>query len=74
VVDTDHPAETAETSHAHAANLRVGLVRLAVAVRVTFYAGERLTALLRRARIERSRAKAEYPITENDPVGCTVVF
>jgi hypothetical protein len=44
------------------------------AVLVTFYAGERVTALLRKARIERRRVDADYPITANDPTGRTVIF
>lgn len=40
---------------------------------VIFYTGERVTALVRKARIERRRAKADYPITGNDPVGRIVV-
>lgn len=40
---------------------------------VSLYGGERLTAWVRRARIERRRAKAEYPITGNDPVGRVVI-
>lgn len=40
---------------------------------VAFYAGERITALVRNARIEKRRAKAEYPITANDPVGRIIV-
>ena len=46
---------------------------VAAAALVAYYGGERLTALVRRARIERRRAKAEYPITGNDPVGRIVV-
>lgn len=40
---------------------------------VAFYAGERVTALVRKATIERRRAKAEYPITGNDPMGRIIV-
>jgi hypothetical protein len=43
------------------------------AVLVTIYAGERSAALLRRVRIEQRRAKAEYPVTGNDPVGRIIV-
>jgi hypothetical protein len=43
------------------------------AVLVTFYGGERASALLRRARFESRRAKAQYPLNDNDPVGRTVV-
>ena len=60
--------------HSHVAEeAAVGFV-LAGAAIVTLYVGERVTALWRRARIDRRRAKAEYPITENDPVGRTIVF
>ena len=38
-------------------------------VLVSFYLIERTAAHLRKARIDVRRAKAEYPITENDPVG-----
>lgn len=50
----------------------MGFVVLGAAL-VTFYAAERVASLLRKARIERRRAKADYPITENDPVGRTIV-
>lgn len=50
----------------------MGFVMLGV-VLVTIYGGERLTARWRRARLETRRAKAEYPITENDPVNRTIV-
>lgn len=50
----------------------MGIV-LAGAALVAFYAGERVISFVRRARIETRRAAAEYPITENDPVGRIIV-
>jgi hypothetical protein len=50
----------------------MGLVVLG-GVLIAFYAGERATALWRKARIERRRAGADYPITGNDPVGRIIV-
>jgi hypothetical protein len=44
-----------------------------VAFLVTLFVGERVTWWVRKARIESRRAKAEYPITQNDPVGRIVV-
>lgn len=41
---------------------------------VFLFAAERVTAWVRKARIEKRRAAAEYPITGNDPVGRTVIF
>jgi hypothetical protein len=41
---------------------------------VFLYTTERLTAWMRKARIEKRRAQAAYPITGNDPVGRTVIF
>ena len=40
---------------------------------VTLYGGERVTRMWRKATLERRRAKAEYPLDENDPIGRTVV-
>ena len=57
----------------HQREAAMGFVVLG-ALMATLYAGERVTALLRKARVERRRAKSEYPITENDPVGRTIVF
>ena len=42
-------------------------------VLLTIFVGERSVALVRKARIEKRRAKADYPITGNDPVGRTIV-
>jgi hypothetical protein len=50
----------------------VGFVVLG-AVLLTIYAGERTTALVRRATVNRRRAKADYPISDNDPIGRAVV-
>ncbi|MDT4942854.1 MAG: hypothetical protein QOJ34_2943 [Pseudonocardiales bacterium] len=41
---------------------------------VLLYTTERVTAWVRKARIEKRRAEAEYPITGNDAVGRTVMF
>jgi hypothetical protein len=41
---------------------------------VFLFATERVTAWVRKARIDDRRTKAEYPITGNDPVGRTVVL
>jgi hypothetical protein len=41
---------------------------------VFLYTAERVVALVRKSRIESRRAKADYPITGNDPVGRTVIF
>ena len=51
----------------------MGFVVLGAAL-VAFYATERLVAMRRKATIEQRRAKAEYPITGNDPEGRTVIF
>lgn len=45
-----------------------------LALPVFLYTAERVAALVRKSRIESQRAKAEYPITSNDPVGRTVIF
>ena len=45
-----------------------------LALPVFLYTAERAAALVRKSRIESQRAKAEYPITSNDPVGRTVIF
>lgn len=45
---------------------------IAGAVGVTIYVAERLATLRRRATLERRRANAEYPTTENDPIGRTI--
>ena len=41
---------------------------------VFLFAGERITAWVRKARFEGNRAKAQYPMTGNDSEGRTVVF
>jgi hypothetical protein len=50
----------------------MGIVLAGVAL-VSFYGGERIIAFVRRARIERRRAAADYPITSNDPTGRIIV-
>ena len=46
----------------------MGLVAAGAAVLI-MYAGEKV----RRARLERRRAKADYPLTGNDPTGRIIV-
>jgi hypothetical protein len=50
----------------------MGFVALG-AFAVIFYATERVTARVRRARLQQRRANAAYPINDNDPIGRTVV-
>jgi hypothetical protein len=50
----------------------MGLVVLGACLAI-FYTGERVTAFVRKARIESRRAKADYPITGNDPMGRAIV-
>jgi hypothetical protein len=49
-------------------------VPLVLGFGVFLYTTERLTAWVRKARIEKRRAEAKYPITGNDPAGRTVIF
>ena len=49
-------------------------VVIVLAFPVFLYTAERVTAWVRKAKIEKRRAEAEYPITANDPVGRTVIF
>jgi hypothetical protein len=49
------------------------VVLVPIAAWAFFYVAERTTSLVRRSRIDKRRAKAEYPITGNDPVGRLIV-
>ena len=49
-------------------------VMIVLAFPVFLFATERVTAWVRKARLEKHRAEAEYPTTGNDPVGRTVIF
>lgn len=46
---------------------------VAGAVLVIIFVGERSAAFWRKARIEKRRAKADYPINENNPIGRNIV-
>lgn len=49
------------------------ILGIAGAMLVAYYATERGVALWRRVKIDQRRAKAEFPITGNDPVGRIIV-
>jgi len=46
----------------------MGIIQALVAL-VSLYVIERAASHVRKARLESRRAKAEYPITSNDPTG-----